>query len=394
MSWPNPPSVAQFVGAAKLFPDMPAPVLTTMFWDTDYALLPPTTGWDQVANVLAAHRLAGTALRICRGFPTNISAESITQLRNASFRSISATAGSRTASVEAIASLAAANVPSVILKGPGIAEHYPHPAERPYCDLDVFVRKEDFKSAMVILAADGYSEGVASRQPWQALQWATREAVNLRSPSGGSIDLHHTIPPWLWGRPIRFADIYRRSVARTFSGFDVRVASPEDNLVIACLHVVSDHNSPGATLIIWRDIAMLAASIDRSRFAATVGELGLGGWVAWVFANMPEGTLAVDLVQEITSLNQQIPHVRRLTMLLPPHIGSRHLLSQVLRLPPSRALLYLGGVLAPSHDFLEVLMPEEHSALRRRAHWSRDVIARFMAAGRPERPSSLHRHQT
>lgn len=394
MSWPNPHSVTQLVGDTKVFPDVQQPVLTTMFWDTDYVADPPTTGWNPATNVLAAHRLAGTAIRVLRGFPTDISGESLTQLRNASFRSTCTTTGSRTASVEAIALLTAANVPSVILKGPGIAEHYPHPAERPYCDLDVFVRKEDFKSAMAILAAAGYSEGIASRQPWPALQWATREAVNLRSPSGGSIDLHHTIPPWLWGRPVRFADVYRRSLAKTFSGLDVRVASPEDNLVIACLHVVSDHNNPGATLIIWRDIAMLGASVDHGLFVDIVGDLGLGGWVSWVFANMPHGTLAVDLVRDITSLNQQIPHCRRLSMLLPPHIGSRHLVSQVLRLPPSRALLYLGGVLVPSHDFLEVLMPEQHSALRRRGQWSRDVIARFMAAGRPERPSSLHQHQT
>ncbi len=108
-----------------------------------------------------------------------------------------------------------------------------------------------------------------------------------------------------------------------------------------------------------------------------MSQLGLAGWVSWVFANMPQGTVAADLIDEITSLNQAIPHCRRLSMLLPPHIGSRHLLSQVLRLPPSRAVLYVGGVLAPSHDFLEVLMPEEHSAFRRRAQWSRDVIVRF-----------------
>src|SRR5580658_6734436 len=108
MSWPNPPSVTQFVGATKLFPDVREPVLTTMFWDTDYAAVPPTTGWDQATNVLAAHRLAGTALRISRGFPTDISATSLTQLRNASFRSTCTTANARTASVEAIASLTAA----------------------------------------------------------------------------------------------------------------------------------------------------------------------------------------------------------------------------------------------------------------------------------------------
>lgn len=173
-------------------------------------------------------------------------------------------------------------IPLVALKNSGIARAlYCHPGASPMGDIDVLVRRTDFRRAHEVLVADGFE--MKFRSPLEA------ENLDLAEQSGGA-EYSVTLPDGghLWfelqwrpvaGRWIRreqepSADaLMERSLP--IEGSAARLLCPEDNLLQVVLHTAKHTyvRAPGFRLHTDVDRIVRASAIDWERFAATTESL-------------------------------------------------------------------------------------------------------------------------
>ena len=146
------------------------------------------------------------------------------------FNDMALTARVVTMSQEGIRSLQSANIPFVITKGPGIALEAATLSDRPFIDLDIVVEPSRFVEAQKVLEGIGYFEHSRTQQPWDSLNRFCREAVNLRTGLGASVDLHHRVSPWYWSTGLSQDVLVRDSRFSTLFGVPLRLVSTHHNL--------------------------------------------------------------------------------------------------------------------------------------------------------------------
>lgn len=110
--------------------------------------------------------------------------------------------------MKAFSFLRSAGVEPILGKGWAAARLYPDPGLRPYGDVDLYVRREQYG--------------------------ATRSAL-ASSVAGCNVDLHEGFAE-LDDRPP--AELYERSAIVALDGTQVRVFGPEDHLRLLCLHMM------------------------------------------------------------------------------------------------------------------------------------------------------------
>ncbi len=108
---------------------------------------------------------------------------------------------------QAVTLIRSAGVEALLAKGWAIGRLYPEPGLRPYVDIDLYVRSEQYPTAMAALR-----EGGVSTAP---------------------VDLHRGFAD-LDDRPVN--ELYRRSQVVTLGDADVRILGPEDHLRLLCIH--------------------------------------------------------------------------------------------------------------------------------------------------------------
>ena len=133
--------------------------------------------------------------------------------------------------VQAITLLRSAGVEPLLVKGWAVARLYPERGLRPYGDIDLCVRPEQYATAVAALAAPA-AETVA-------------------------VDLHNGLPQL--HRP-SLDDVYGRSQLVPLGDFDVRILGPEDHLRYMCIHMLQH----GAYRALWLcDIAVVLESLPE-----------------------------------------------------------------------------------------------------------------------------------
>lgn len=185
--------------------------------------------------------------------------------------------------LDQIAALLAVNgVQIVALKNAGIARGiYPCPGCCPMGDVDVLVRKKDFRAAHQILLNEGYNFEFRSTLEERTLAHAEK--------SGGAEYwkiLHNGEKLWFelqwrpiagrWIRPDQEPcadELIERSIP--IPGTDVRLLSPEDNLLQVSLHTAKHTyvRSPGFRLHTDVDRIVRRQKIDWRVFLSRVGSL-------------------------------------------------------------------------------------------------------------------------
>ena len=146
--------------------------------------------------------------------------------------------------------LRSAGVEPLLVKGWAVARLYPEHGLRPYGDIDLCVRPEQYAVALAALGAP--------------------EAETAM------VDLHNGLP-WLH-RP-SLDDVYERSQLVPLSDVDVRILGPEDHLRYICIHMLQH----GAHRALWLcDIAVVLESLteDFDWEYLLRGERRPAGWVA------------------------------------------------------------------------------------------------------------------
>ncbi len=129
-------------------------------------------------------------------------------------------------------------ISAVAFKGPLLAAMaYGNPALRQFYDLDVLVKEKDFPAAKHLFLAQGY-------QPWRALtaieetrHFRSNHAFTLvRSVDGLRLDLHWRITQERYAFALDVESLWNRLTRTSFCGRDVLSLSPEDSLLVLCIH--------------------------------------------------------------------------------------------------------------------------------------------------------------
>ena len=125
-----------------------------------------------------------------------------------------------------------ADIPSLSLKGPLLAQRYYQPAflRKPSGDLDLAVRKADLDRAIEALARAGYVP-----EPRMREARATNHHLTLEHPSRPHVELHFNMSHKALGIPVdEFID---RSVTYSLpSGRASRILTPADEILHLVLH--------------------------------------------------------------------------------------------------------------------------------------------------------------
>lgn len=143
----------------------------------------------------------------------------------------------------------------LVLKGPVLAESvYPHPALRPFSDLDLLVRPADRLRADAILRALGHRR-VADDHSWEFdVTWDG--ATLYETPAGVRIDLHWALltePRFAWSPDE--AGVWERSAPIMVLDTMARGLGREDQLLYLAAHLAVHHALTGL-LHAW-DVALL-----------------------------------------------------------------------------------------------------------------------------------------
>ena len=133
--------------------------------------------------------------------------------------------------VQAITLLRSAGVEPLLVKGWAVARLYPERGLRPYGDIDLCVRPEQYATAVAALAAAGAEPG--------AIDWH-KGLQQLHRPS--------------------LDDVYERSQLVPLGDIDVRILGTEDHLRYMCIHMLQH----GAYRALWLcDIAVMLESLPE-----------------------------------------------------------------------------------------------------------------------------------
>lgn len=160
------------------------------------------------------------------------------------------------ASATAIRTLAEAGIPSLILKGPGIARWLFEPDDaRTYVDCDLLVSPADFNSAVAKLTAIGFHPDLdeAEMPGW----WREHALTAFHTDDGAMVDLHRTIPgaevdgERLWSTLAGSTDLIM------LGDLAARTLDQPGRLMHAALHAAQH----GGTQ---RDLEVLERGIDRA----------------------------------------------------------------------------------------------------------------------------------
>ena len=167
------------------------------------------------------------------------------------------------------AALEAGGCAPVVFKGAALAlTHYKDSWSRPRLDADVLVDPSARPRAAATLAALGYT-----RPPMTAGRYVMHQEMHVRpDPVVGEhvVDLHWrlTNPNLLAGLPDH-AELRARAARAVVPEGELRVASPADALVIACVHRAA-HHAGSADLLWLHDIHLVTSRLTADEWALAV----------------------------------------------------------------------------------------------------------------------------
>jgi hypothetical protein len=272
------------------------------------------------------------------------------------------------AGAKVLADLEARGIPAAVVKGPAAARLHPHGWPRPYADIDVLIARADYARAIECAHEAGFSYSDRAVPQWEWFDLYCREGINLHSPSGGNIDFHHHLPPWVLGSHLPVGTVIDRAQDGDLCGNQLRFAAPEDLMMVAALHILNDLWKGKLGLTSWRDVLVV---IHRVGHVAAREAFDLAG-LAWLF-----DLLVDELVHEVpesgigSAFGPVAPPVAarfRLAALgwsVDAPSATRHRLAWATRLPPLNALAFLSGTAVPSADYIR----SRHGTYR--SYWRR-----------------------
>lgn len=271
------------------------------------------------------------------------------QLRHAAIDATRSTLKAIHTAHRAVQLLASELIPCVVIKGPASERHTGTP--RFFQDIDILVTPADFPRALSTLRAMGLTRPPHARPPWESFDRNVREAVNLCGPDGAQVDLHHRVPPWAFSINFPAHSIIASAEAHTFAGYVLPIASAEDSLVIAALHILNDLWKGRLALQSWRDVLLLSSHLGPHSVERAFRTRQLLPLLQVLAASL------APYYSHVPLLPSPLPPPRRMIRLaLLGYYGSNSLDRQAItwaaRLPITHALHYILGSAVPHPSYV------------------------------------------
>jgi hypothetical protein len=157
----------------------------------------------------------------------------------------------------------------LVFKGAALAHtHYGASWQRPRADADVLIapaRREEVFSQLRRLGYERRTFTSGRLVTYQAPFWR-RDHLEIEH----DLDIHwRIVNPQAMSQALTHDELVERSVLASAEGYSMRVPSPVDSLLLACVHRVAHH--PGDEQGVWlEDIHLLASRLDSSEWEALV----------------------------------------------------------------------------------------------------------------------------
>jgi Uncharacterised nucleotidyltransferase len=132
-------------------------------------------------------------------------------------------------------------IPAITYKGPALTTSvYGNLALREFSDLDILIREQDVSRATELLISAGYRSGYPEHQMTHTQEAVLRrtefEYDFTRDDSKSSVDLHWAIMPTYLSVTLNLEGLWKRLEPTSLGGETVLTFSPEDLLLILCVH--------------------------------------------------------------------------------------------------------------------------------------------------------------
>lgn len=332
-------------------------VRAAILWDTAWgravpASLPSGTGvHDPTVRELFRARLTPVLLDMVERRSTGVPDSGMSAaVRIHSVGLVAHALGVEATAVLPLRELAELGIDVMIMKGPAVAPFHPTPTTRVWQDIDLLMRPHQYGAAMAVLRRLGYRRSAATLQPWPWFDRVCLEGVNLEAGPRHALDVHHHVSPWALTGNLQADVLFERSAEARVGGVPVRVPSAPDSLVIAALHVVNDLWKGDASLMTWRDIAVLTSQLGRGGSLAGFERACLPwfGDIIWATMSALSGDEA-GLEPAIAGWRHKLDWERiRVLGWDGDTFAARHPIGWAARLPVARGAAFLAGHAVPS----------------------------------------------
>jgi hypothetical protein len=333
------------------------------------AAVPPPDDWETVLAVADADGVTPALAYLEERAPLGAPRAVRDRLSRGFASAVAAHVVLSRALAQALAALDAHGIDVIVLKGAALAETlYPHPALRPFHDLDLLVRPDHISRADACLRALGYARA-ADEHGWR-FDVAWDRATLYEAPGGVRVDLHWGLlnePRYRWHEEDAAA-VWERAARARLAGVDARTLAAEDLLLHLAAHLAIHHAGEG---LLWQwDVARLiergldwdalAERATRWRVAAAV-RFALDGVITRFEVAVPPcglrrlsaGPVRAGLARALRA-RATAPRPARLDYLLPLLLADR----------ARDAAWALGGALCPSRAWVRDRYPGARSLPR------------------------------
>lgn len=274
-------------------------------------------------------------------------------------------------------SFAASNVEALVIKGPVLSVRcYGDPGLRQYGDLDLIVRDKDILRSTELMISLGYEPSV----PVAAIKARKipGEYNFLQTSTNLLIEFHTELTFRYHPRTLPLETLFRRQVHVKFDAHEVPALSPEDELVLICIHGAKHF---WERLIYVADVAAFISrqGLDWPRVNSAAKEVGAERMLL-VGLRLAADVLGVPLPGKIAGAGQSDSPVGRLSNQIIrwlPAAGSapRGILERAL----FRMRMHGGIFSSPAYLFRLSFSPTEEDwveGAENRRHWFLDALGR------------------
>lgn len=194
--------------------------------------------WQRFETLVAQHAVLPLVYKRLSAHAQNVPEALLSALRRQAQLNVGFSLRLAKLLLDLVALLEGNGVPTVAFKGPGLAvTAYGDLGLRPFSDLDIFVQKKDLARARTLLEQRGFRHAVSvpDRSEPEALGQRMAYHDAFTNSADDLVELHWEIAPSFFASAL-LSGFWERARPVTVLGQPLRCFSPEDQLLLLCVH--------------------------------------------------------------------------------------------------------------------------------------------------------------
>ena len=207
--------------------------------DRILALLKKELDWIYLTEIALRHGLTPILYRYLKSCPPDSVPKSIlTQLRHQSLSSAARSFLMTEELLSLLELLRAEGISAIPYKGPALAASlYSDPTIRPFNDLDILIKREDVFKAMDLMTSLGYQPHYQLTRTQASAFLKSKYEFPLTHRNGWlTVELKWNLVEDFFSFPIDQEGLWKRLRPVSLDGKEILTFSPEDLLIILCMH--------------------------------------------------------------------------------------------------------------------------------------------------------------